>query len=73
MYDTYTRYIYEWLTNTFYPKWQNEIGSILSKLDTVLTKLDSIFTVVQWGLYLGIFVFFFWVLWSILKPHLFKV
>ena len=66
MYDTYTRYIYEWLTNTFFPKWQSQIGEIL-------TKLDSILTIVQWGLYLGVFVFFFWVLYTFVKPYLFKV
>ena len=66
MYDTYSRYIYEWLTNTFYENWQNQIGSIL-------TKLDNILTILQYGLYLGVFAFFFWIAFVILKPHLFKI
>lgn len=66
MYDTYARYIYEWLTNTFYTNWQ-------TKIDSILTKLDSILTVTQNLLYLGVLVFFFWILYSILKPHLFKI
>lgn len=66
MYDSYSRYIYEWLTNTFFSVWQD-------KIDSILNKLDSILTIVEWGLYLGIFVFLFWVLYTILKPHLFKV
>lgn len=66
MYDTYSRYIYEWLINTFYKDWQVQIESILE-------KLDSILTFIQWGLYLGVFSFLFWVLYIFLKPHLFKV
>lgn len=66
MYDSYSRYIYEWLINTFYSNWQ-------TKIDSIIAKIDSILTVLQWGLYLGIFAFFFWILYSILKPHLFKV
>lgn len=66
MYETYTRYIYEWLTDTFYVEWQSQIESIL-------TKLDNILTVLQNGLYLGIFVFFFWIAYSILRPYLFKI
>ena len=66
MYDTYSRYIYEWLTNTFFSVWQD-------KIDSILNKLDSILTIVEWGLHLGIFVFFFWVVFTLLKPHLFKI
>lgn len=66
MYDTYARYIYEWLTETFYLNWE-------TKIDSILTKLDSILTFIQWGLYLGLFAFMFWVVYTILKPHLFKI
>ena len=66
MYDTYARYIYEWLVNTFYPSWQSQGASIL-------TKIDNILTIIQNGLYLGVFVFLFWVLYSILKPYLFRI
>lgn len=73
MYDTYAKYIYEWLTNTFYSQWGNNFDTLFSKLDSILTKIDSILIVLQWGLYLGVFAFLFWVVYSILKPHLFKV
>ena len=57
MYDTYSRYIYEWLTNTFFINWE-------SKIDSILDKLDSILTLLEWGLQLGIFVFLFWVVFT---------
>lgn len=66
MYDTYSRYIYEWLTNTFFINWE-------SKIDSILDKLDSILTLLEWGLQLGVFVFLFWVVFTLLKPHLFKI
>lgn len=66
MYDTYARYIYEWLTNTFYSNWQ-------TKIDSILSKLDSILTFVQWGLHLGVFALFIWLVITFLKPHLFKI
>lgn len=66
MYDTYARYIYEWLTNTFYSNWVDKIDSIISKIDNILTFLEM-------GLYLGVFAFLFWIVFTILRPHLFKI
>lgn len=66
MYDTYSRYIYEWLTNTFYSNWVDKIDSIISKIDNILTFLEM-------GLYLGVFAFLFWIVFTILRPHLFKI
>ena len=40
MYDTYARYIYEWLTGTFSTMFSNNsdaITSILERIDSILT------------------------------------
>ena len=66
MYETYTRYIYEWLTNTFYPYYQKQIGDILS-------GIADITLLVRNGLYLGVFAFLLWVLYTWVRPHLLKV
>lgn len=65
MYDTYARYIYEWLTTTFYNNWS-------TKIDSILSKLDSILTILQYGLYLGVFAFLFWIAFCLVRPHFFK-
>ena len=66
MYDTYSRYIYEWLTNTFLKLWKEDIGLIIN-------TVSSICMLIEYILYVGIFAFLFWVLYTILKPHLFKI
>lgn len=66
MYDTYTRMIYDWLRETFFPYFQSNIQSILSKLDFILTFI-------KYGLYLGTFAFLFWVAFTFVRPHFFKV
>ena len=66
MYDTYARYIYEWLQNTFYPYYQDKIGTIISGLADITLLIRN-------GLYLGVFAFFLWVLYTWVRPHLLKV
>lgn len=65
MYDSYSYQIYQWLINTFYPKWQTEIGSIIDSLSNILKILE-------YGLYLGVFVFLYWVFFTLVRPHFFK-
>lgn len=65
-YDEYSRKIYEWLLNTFYPDYQEQISSILSGLADIVTFL-------RYGLYLGVFAFLLWVAYAWLRPHLLKV
>lgn len=50
-YDEYSHKIYDWLLNTFYPKYQEQISTILSGLADIVTFL-------RYGLYLGVFAFF---------------
>ncbi len=69
MYDTYSRYIYEWLTGTFTTMFNNNADTITSILD----RIDSILTILQYGLYLGVFAFLFWIGFTIVRPHFFKV
>lgn len=69
MYDSYTYQIYTWLTNTFYPSFQSNSDTITS----ILERIDSILTVLQYGLYLGVFAFLFWIGFTIVRPHFFKV
>ena len=69
LYETYTRYIYEWLTDTFTTMFNNNADTITS----ILERIDSILTILQNGLYLGCFAFLFWVLFSIVRPYFFKV
>lgn len=68
MYDTYARYIYEWLRDIFFPAFQNNSDVITSILD----KIDNILTVLQYGLYLGTFAFLFWIGFVLVRPHFFK-
>lgn len=65
MYETYARYIYEWLVNTFYPAHSEQISGIM-------TALNAILQILQYGLYLGVFALILWVFWSIVRPHFFK-
>lgn len=65
MYDTYSQQIYNWLVNTFYPSWQNHGESILERLDIILS-------VIQYGLYMGVFAFLFWLSFTLVRPHFFK-
>lgn len=44
-YDEYSHKIYDWLLNTFYPKYQEQISTILSGLADIVTFL-------RYGLYL---------------------
>lgn len=69
MYDSYTYQIYNWLTNTFYPSFQSNNDTITS----ILERIDNILTVLQYGLYLGVFAFLFWIGFTIVRPHFFKV
>ena len=68
MYDTYSQYIYNWLTNTFYPSFQSNSDTITS----ILERIDSILQILQYGLYLGVFAFLFWIGFTIVRPHFFK-
>lgn len=69
MYDyTYLRYIYEWLTGTLSPFLTNNSNI----LNSILTKINTILGILQNGLYLGVFAFLFWVIFVLIRPHLFK-
>lgn len=57
--------IYQWLVEVFYPAWQSS-GSV------ILERLDRILTVLEYGLYVGVFAFMLWILFSIVRPHFFK-
>lgn len=69
MYDTYSQYIYSWLTETFQPMFESNSETITS----ILERIDSILTVLQYGLYMGVFAFLFWIGFTIVRPHFFKV
>nr|DAI53027.1 MAG TPA: hypothetical protein [Inoviridae sp.] len=66
MYDTYAQRIYEWLRETFFPYYQEQIGDILSGLSDIVVLLRN-------GLYLGVFALLLWVAYTWLRPHLMKV
>jgi len=66
MYDTYSQRIYEWLRETFFPVYQDNMSQILS-------DVADIVSIVRNGLYLGVFALFLWVLYSWLRPYLFKM
>lgn len=66
MYDTYAQRIYEWLRDTFYPAYQDNMEEILS-------NVADITAVVRYGLYLGVFALLLWVLYAWLRPYLFKM
>lgn len=66
MYDTYSQRIYEWLRETFFPAYQDNMSQILS-------DVADIVSIVRNGLYLGVFALFLWVLYSWLRPYLFKM
>lgn len=66
MYDTYAQRIYEWLRDTFFPYYQEQIGDILSGLSDIVVLLRN-------GLYLGVFALLLWVAYTWLRPHLMKV
>ena len=66
MYDTYAQRIYEWLRETFFPYYQEQIGDILSGLSDIVVLLRN-------GLYLGVFGLLLWVAYTWLRPHLMKV
>lgn len=66
MYDTYAQRIYEWLRETFFPYYQEQIGDILSGLSDIVALL-------RYGLYLGVFALLLWVAYTWLRPHLMKV
>lgn len=68
MYDTYSQYIYRWLVDTFQPMFESNSDTISSILD----KVDNILSIVQNGLYLGVFAFLFWIGFTIVRPHFFK-
>lgn len=66
MYDTYAQRIFEWLRETFFPYYQEQIGDILSGLSDIVVLLRN-------GLYLGVFALLLWVAYTWLRPHLMKV
>lgn len=66
MYDTYAQRIYEWLREIFWPAYQGNMSQILS-------DVADIVSIVRNGLYLGVFALFLWVLYSWLRPYLFKI
>lgn len=66
MYDGYAERIYDWLTDTFFPYYQEQIGDILSNISDIVLLLRN-------GLYLGVFAFLLWVAYAWLRPHLLKV
>ena len=66
MYDTYAQRIYEWLRETFFPYYQEQIGDILSGLSDIVVLLRN-------GLYMGVFALLLWVAYTWLRPHLMKV
>ena len=66
MYDTYAQRIYEWLRETFFPYYQEQIGDILSGLSDIVVLVRN-------GLYLGVFALLLWVAYTWLRPHLMKV
>ena len=66
MYDTYAQRIYEWLRDTFYPAYQDNMEEIVS-------NVADITAVVRYGLYLGVFALLLWVLYAWLRPYLFKM
>lgn len=66
MYDGYAERIYNWLRETFFPYYQEQIGEILSNLSDIVSLLRN-------GLYLGVFVLLLWVAYTWLRPHLMKV
>lgn len=68
MYDTYSRYIYEWLQNTLYTLLSDNSDTISS----ILEKLNNILTILQYCLYLGCFALLLWVGILLVRPHLFK-
>ncbi len=68
MYDTYARYIYEWLTETFF----NSFKENYTVMNSILERIDNILMILQYGLYLGIFAFLFWIAFVIVRPHFFK-
>lgn len=66
MYDTYAQRIYEWLRDTFYPAYQDNMSEILS-------NVADITGIVRNGLYLGVFALVLWVGYSWLRPYFFKM
>lgn len=66
MYDTYAQRIYDWLRETFFPYYQDQIGEILSGISDIVLILRN-------GLYLGVFALLLWVAYAWLRPHLLKV
>lgn len=69
MYDTYSYQIYNWLKDTFFPLFKSNTDL----LSNILEKIDNILQLLQYGLYLGVFAFLFWVVFTIVRPHFFKI
>jgi len=42
-------------------------------ITSILERIDNILMILQYGLYLGLFAFLFWIGFTIVRPHFFKV
>lgn len=64
MYDTYTRYIYEWLQSS-------GLADVDTLLTSILTKVDNLLTILTYILYAGLIFGFLWIFKKFLLNLLF--